>query len=70
MPSSDSNVSARADITIEPLPAILTAADISKVLHVSRPVAYDVLHSCKPFSIGRLQRVFAEDFRAWLESQR
>ncbi len=64
------NVAARPDSGICPLPPVLSAADIGRVLQVSRPVAYDVLHQCKPFMVGRLQRCFAEDFRAFLERQR
>jgi hypothetical protein len=65
-----SDIAAHPDVAIEPLPAVLTAADIMRVLSVSRPTAYSVLHACNPFSIGKLQRCFAEDFRSWLESQR
>jgi hypothetical protein len=70
MPLSDPNVLARPEVAIEPLPAVLSAIDIARVLQVSRPISYDVLHRCKPFTIGRLQRCWAEDFRAWLETQR
>ena len=65
-----SDIDARPEVAIEPLPTVLSAADIARVLQVSRPVAYSVMHSCRPFAIGRLQRCFAEDFRAWLEAQR
>lgn len=59
-----------ASPTIEPLPPILSAVDIQRVLQCSRPVAYETLHHSKPFRVGRLTRCFAEDFRAHLESQR
>ncbi len=70
MPLSYPDVPARPEVTIEALPAVLSAVDIARVLQVSRPIAYGVLHSCRPFTIGRLQRCFGEDFRAWLETQR
>jgi hypothetical protein len=70
MPLSDPNVLARPEVAIERLPAVLSAVDIARVLQISRPIAYGVLHACRPFTIGRLQRCFAEDFRAYLEGQR
>jgi hypothetical protein len=65
-----SDAAARPEVTVEALPAILTAADIARVLQVSRPIAYDVLHQCKPFAVGRLQRITGESLRTWLETQR
>jgi len=52
------------------IPAVLTASDIARILQISRPQSYLVMHQCKPFSIGRLKRCLAEDFRAYLDSQR
>ena len=50
--------------------AVLTAADIQRILRVSRPVAYEVMHACNPFRIGRLPRCTAEDFKKYLETRR
>jgi len=70
MPIADPNIAARPDTVIEQLPAVLDAATIGRILGVSKPTAYDVLHQCHPFTVGRLQRCFGEDFRTWLEAQR
>ena len=70
MTIAPSDTAARLDLAIEPIPAVLDAAAIGRILGVSRPTAYEVLHRCKPFAIGRLQRCLAEDFRAFLETQR
>ena len=70
MRSPEPDVPPRPDTTIEPLPAVLDSRAIQRILGVSRPTAYAVLHACKPFNIGRLQRCLAEDFRAWCEAQR
>lgn len=64
------NTAVRPDPTVDPIPAVLDAAAIGRILGVSRPVAYSILHACRPIRVGRLTRVLGEDFRAWLEAQR
>lgn len=70
MPSSESNVAARPDATVEAIPAVLSALDVQRILGVSRPTAYQIVNACHPIRVGRLTRVLGEDFRAWLEAQR
>lgn len=64
--SETSANSGAAGLPVQPIPAVLTAADIGRILQVSRPTAYAVLHACRPFAIGRVQRVLGEDFVIYL----
>ncbi len=65
-----SDIAARPVPSVETIPAVLTTADIQRILGVSRPTAYEVAHQCRPIRIGRLMRVRGQDFAAWLEVQR
>ncbi|SHR09953.1 DNA binding domain, excisionase family [Mycobacteroides abscessus subsp. abscessus] len=54
--------------TIGDYPTVLTAADISEILRVSKPTAYELMdrESFPLIKIGRSKRVLKDDFIQWL----
>ena len=58
-------------IKIEELPLVLTPAEISGLLGISRNTAYELLHSkdFPAFRIGKQYRVSRERFVAWLNGE-
>jgi len=54
----------------ESYPLVLTAVDISEILQISKPTAYELMD--KPdfplIKIGRCKRVLREDFFLWLSN--
>ncbi|MFS0782078.1 helix-turn-helix domain-containing protein [Bacillus sp. 1P06AnD] len=57
--------------TIEDYPMMLTAAEISEILMVSKPTAYEIMeHKSFPLiKIGRSKRVLKSKFFEWLSQQ-
>jgi predicted DNA-binding transcriptional regulator AlpA len=53
-------------------PIVLTAVEISQILKVSRPTAYEIMN--RPdfplLKIGRCKRVLREDFFLWLNQNK
>lgn len=71
MPSADPDVSARPDTSaVAPIPAVVTAKDIARILAVSEPTSYDVLAQLPQIRIGKLRRALGSDLLKWLEAQR
>ena len=56
---------------VEELPLVLTPAEISGLLGISRNTAYELLHSkdFPAFRIGKQYRVSRERFVAWLNGE-
>jgi predicted DNA-binding transcriptional regulator AlpA len=57
---------------LEDYPLVLTAKEISEILQVSKPIAYQLMNrSDFPTigSIGRCKRVLREEFFNWLGNQ-
>ena len=56
---------------VEELPLVLTPAEISGLLGISRNTAYELLHSkdFPAFRIGKQYRVSRERFLTWLDSE-
>ena len=56
---------------VEELPLVLTPAEISGLLAISRNTAYELLHSkdFPAFRIGKQYRVSRERFVAWLNGE-
>ena len=56
---------------VEELPLVLTPAEISGLLGISRNTAYELLHSkdFPAFRIGKQYRVSLERFVAWLNGE-
>ena len=56
---------------VEELPLVLTPAEISGLLGISRNTAYELLHSkdFPAFRIGKQSRVSRERFVAWLNGE-
>lgn len=55
-------------IDVESYPVVLTAVEISQILRVSKPTAYEIMRG-KDFpliKIGRSRRVFRDSFFQWL----
>jgi excisionase family DNA binding protein len=54
---------------IEDYPLILTAKEISEILKVSKPTAYEIMNQVNfpLIRIGRTKRVFRNDFFNWLQ---
>jgi excisionase family DNA binding protein len=54
---------------ISEYPLILTATDISNLLRVSKPTAYEIMSqsSFPLLRIGRCKRVLRDDFFEWLK---
>ena len=57
--------------TIEDYPMVLTAVEISEILMVSKPTAYEIMeHSNFPLiRLGRNKRVLKTEFFEWLSQQ-
>lgn len=57
-------------IDIETYPIILTAGDISKIIKVSKPTAYELMdkHDFPLIKIGRCKRVLRDEFFLWLRN--
>lgn len=55
----------------ENYPLILTAKDISQILKISKPTAYEVMNqtSFPLLKIGRCKRVLRDDFFNWLKNR-
>lgn len=56
---------------IDDYPTILTATDLSEILRVSKPTAYELMEQ-KTFpliKIGRSKRVLKDEFFQWLIQQ-
>ncbi|MBM7602591.1 putative DNA-binding transcriptional regulator AlpA [Metabacillus crassostreae] len=58
-------------LSIGDFPIILTAKDISDILHVSKPTAYEIMNrSDFPLMrIGRCKRVLRDEFFNWVKSK-
>ena len=58
-------------LSIGDFPIILTAKDISEILHVSKPTAYEIMNrSDFPLMrIGRCKRVLRDEFFNWVKSK-
>lgn len=58
-------------LSIGDFPIILTAKDISEILHVSKPTAYEIMNrSDFPLMrIGRCKRVLRDEFFSWVKSR-
>lgn len=56
---------------IEDYPLILTAKEVSEILNISKPTAYELMRN-KDFPllrIGRCKRVIREEFLEWLKGK-
>jgi len=56
---------------IDNYPIVLTAVEISQILKISKPSAYEVMNRTDfpLIKIGRCKRVLRDEFFAWLGSQ-
>ena len=54
----------------ESYPLVLTAVDISEILQISKPTAYELMDKSDfpLIKIGRCKRVLREDFFLWLSN--
>ena len=55
---------------IDAYPIILTAIEISKILKISKPTAYELMkrHDFPLIKIGRCKRVLRDEFFLWLSN--
>lgn len=55
---------------IESLPIILSAKDISQILKISKPSAYDLMEreDFPLIRLGRTKRVLRDEFFSWLKN--
>ncbi|QHA94320.1 helix-turn-helix domain-containing protein [Guptibacillus spartinae] len=55
---------------IEDFPIILTAKDISEILHVSKPTAYEIMNrpDFPVMKFGRSKRVLKTEFFKWIST--
>lgn len=56
---------------IEDFPIILTAKDISEILHVSKPTAYEIMNRSDfpVLRFGRSKRVLKAEFFKWISTR-
>jgi excisionase family DNA binding protein len=55
----------------EDLPLVLKVADVQRVINISRPMAYELMHrqDFPAVRFGRALRIPREAFLRWLDSQ-
>lgn len=55
---------------IDSYPIVLTANEISKILKISKPTAYELMnrHDFPLIKIGRCKRVLRDEFFLWLSN--